>query len=133
MLGRLLVELELIADTQFAVPTYQAAASLALWRGDPADARRVADVAWDRVRTTEDWVLAAPTASTLLGVAAEVAEAARDRRDLGTLAAIHARAEAVLAEVERIVDRSGLGRTSSRAGRWTRSSPPERRVAPAAG
>lgn len=109
MLGRLLVELELIADTQFAVPTYQAAASLALWRGDPADARRVADVAWDRVRTTEDWVLAAPTASTLLGVAAEVAEAARDRRDLGTLAAIHARAEAVLAEVERIVDRSGVG------------------------
>jgi DNA-binding CsgD family transcriptional regulator/tetratricopeptide (TPR) repeat protein len=109
MLGRLLVELDLIADTQFAVPTYQAAASLALWRGDPADARRVADAAWDRVRTTEDWVLAAPTASTVLGVAAEVAEAARDRRDLGTLAAIHARAGAVLAEVEQIVDRSGVG------------------------
>ena len=82
MLGRLLVELELIADTQFAVPTYQAAASLALWRGDPADARRVADAAWDRVRTTEDWVLAAPTAGTVLAVAADVAEAARDRRDL---------------------------------------------------
>ena len=38
-----MLELDLIADTQFAVPTYQAAASLALWRGDPADARRVAD------------------------------------------------------------------------------------------
>ena len=109
MLGRLLVELELIADTQFAVPTYQAAASLALWRGDPADARRVADGAWDRVRTTEDWVLAASTASTVLGVAAEVAEAARDRRDLGTLAAMHVRAGAVLAEAERMVDRSGVG------------------------
>ncbi len=109
MLGRLLVELDLIADTQFAVPTYQAAASLALWRGDPADARRVADAAWDRVRTTEDWVLAASTASTVLGVAAEVAEAARDRRDLGTLAAIRARAGAVLTEVEQIVDRSGVG------------------------
>ena len=62
-LGRLLVELELISDTQFAVPTYQAAASLALWRGDPADARRVADVAWDRVRTTEDWVRATDATS----------------------------------------------------------------------
>ena len=45
-LGRLLVELELLDDTQYAVPTYQAAASLALWRGDAADARRVVDAAW---------------------------------------------------------------------------------------
>jgi DNA-binding CsgD family transcriptional regulator/tetratricopeptide (TPR) repeat protein len=108
MLGRLLVELELIADTQFAVPTYQAAASLALWRGDPADARRVADAAWDRVRTTEDWALAARTAGTVLAVAADVAEAARDRRDLATLAAIRARAEAVLGEAQQLVEASGV-------------------------
>ncbi len=108
MLGRLLVELELIADTQFAVPTYQAAASLALWRGDHADARRVADVAWDRVRTTEDWALAARTAGTVLEVAGDVAEAARDRRDLATLAAIHARADEVLGEAQRLVDASGV-------------------------
>ena len=106
VLGRLLVELDLIADTQYAVPTYQAAASLALWRGDPADARRVADAAWDRVRTTEDWVLAAPAAGTVLAVAADVAEAARDRRDLATLAAIRARAESVLGEAQRMVDAS---------------------------
>ncbi|HEX7473023.1 MAG TPA: tetratricopeptide repeat protein, partial [Candidatus Limnocylindrales bacterium] len=106
MLGRLLVELDLIADTQYAVPTYQAAASLALWRGDPADARRVADAAWDRVRTTEDWVLAAPAAGTVLAVAADVAEAARDRRDLATLAAIRARAESVLGEAQRMVEAS---------------------------
>ncbi len=108
-LGRLLVELELIADTQFAVPTYQAAASLALWRGDPSDARRVADAAWDRVRTTEDWALAARTAGTVLAVAADVAEAARDRRDLSTLAAIRSRADSVLAEAERMVEASGVG------------------------
>ena len=107
-LGRLLVELELIADTQFAVPTYQAAASLALWRGDAADARRVADAAWDRVRTTEDWALAARTAGTVLAVAADVAEAARDRRDLPTLAAIRARAQSVLVEAQRMVDASGV-------------------------
>ena len=107
-LGRLLVELELLADTQYAVPTYQAAASLALWRGDPADAIRVADAAWDRVRATEDWALAARTAGTVLAVAAEVAEAARDRRDLATLAAIHARADAVLAEAKRMVAASGV-------------------------
>jgi DNA-binding CsgD family transcriptional regulator/tetratricopeptide (TPR) repeat protein len=108
-LGRLLVELELIADTQFAVPTYQAAASLARWWGDPSDARRVADAAWDRVRTTEDWALAARTAATLLSVAADVAEAARDRRDLVTLAAIRSRADSVLAEAERMVEASGVG------------------------
>ena len=108
MLGRLLVELELIADTQFAVPTYQAAASLALWRGDPADARRVADAAWDRVRTTEDWALAARTAGTVLAVAADVAEAARDRRDLATLASIRGRADAVLGEAQRMVEASGV-------------------------
>jgi DNA-binding CsgD family transcriptional regulator/tetratricopeptide (TPR) repeat protein len=108
ILGRLLVELELIADTQFAVPTYQAAAALALWRGDPSDARRVADAAWDRVRTTEDWALAARTAGTLLAVAADVAEAARDRRDLATLAAIRARADSVLAEAQRLVKASGV-------------------------
>ena len=107
-LGRLLVELELVADTQFAVPTYQAAASLALWRGDPADARRVADIAWDRVRTTEDWALGALTAGTVLAVAADVAEAARDRRDLATLASIHARADAVLGEAQRMVEASGV-------------------------
>ena len=73
-LGRLLVELELIDDTQFAVPTYQAAASLALWRGDPADARRVVDAAWERVRTTEDWALAARTAGTVLAVAGDIAK-----------------------------------------------------------
>jgi DNA-binding CsgD family transcriptional regulator/tetratricopeptide (TPR) repeat protein len=109
ILGRLLVELELIADTQFAVPTLQAAASLALWRGDPADARRVADAAWDRVRTTEDWLLAAPTAGTVLAVAADVAEAARDRRDLATLAAVRARADDVLGEAQRMVEGSGVG------------------------
>ena len=107
-LGRLLVELELLADTQYAVPTYQAAASLALWRGDPADALRVADAAWDRVRATEDWALAARTAGTVLAVAADVAEAARDRRDLATLAAIHARADAVLGEAKRMVAASGV-------------------------
>jgi len=107
-LGRLLVELDLIADTQFAVPTYQAAASLALWRGDPAEARRVADAAWDRVRITEDWVFAAPTAGTVLAVAGDVAEAARDRRDLVTLAAIRARADAVLGEAQRMVEASGV-------------------------
>ena len=107
-LGRLLVELELIDDTQFAVPTYQAAASLALWRGDPADARRVVDAAWERVRTTEDWALAARTAGTVLAVAGDIAEAARDRRDLATLAAIRDRATTVLGEAQRMVEASGV-------------------------
>ena len=68
-------------------PTYQVAASLALWRGDLADAERAARAAWDRIRDTEDWPLAARSATTVLRVAAAQVRAAgqrqRSRGDLG--------------------------------------------------
>ncbi len=82
LLGRLLLELETIRDSQYAGPAYGAAASYALWNDDAADAKRAADLAWSRVHDTEDWVLAARLAATSLEVQSVVAAAASERRDL---------------------------------------------------
>lgn len=108
LLGRLLLELETVADSQYAVPVYQAAASYALWREDPLDASRAAERGWSRVRDTEDWALAARMAATALEVEAELGATARGRRDLAGLAAARQRGQRILTEAEAIVDRSGV-------------------------
>ena len=87
LLGRLFLELETIPDVQYAAPTYEVAASLALWRGDLADAERAARAAWDRIRDTEDWPLAARSATTVLRVAAAQVRAAGQRNDLAAMSA----------------------------------------------
>lgn len=108
LLGRLFLELETVADSQYAVPVYQAAASYALWREDPVDAARAVERGWDRVRDTEDWILAARMAATALEVDAELGATARQRRDLAGLAAARQRAQQILAEANGIVERSGV-------------------------
>ncbi len=107
-LGHLFLELETIPDVQFAVPAYQAAASLALWRGDVADAVRAIDTAWVRVRDSEDWPNAARTAAALLGVADARARLARDRHDLADLASTRAWADAALRHATKLVDDAGV-------------------------
>lgn len=111
LLGRLLLELETVPDSQYAVPVYQAAASYALWHDDPLDAGRAAERGWGRIRETEDWSLAARMAATALEVEAELGAAARQRRDLAGLAAARERASRILAEAEAIVERSGVPAT----------------------
>ncbi len=108
LLGRLLLELETVPDSQYAVPVYQAAASYALWHDDPLDAARAAERGWGRIRGTEDWSLAARMAATALEVEAELGAAARQRRDLAALAAARERAGRILTEAEAIVERSGV-------------------------
>jgi DNA-binding CsgD family transcriptional regulator/tetratricopeptide (TPR) repeat protein len=103
LLGRLFLELETIRDVQYAAPAYQVAASLALWRGDLADAERAARVAWDRIRDTEDWPLAARSATTVLRVAAAQVRAAGQRNDLAAITAARSWAAAVLGDAERMV------------------------------
>ena len=104
LLGRLFLELETIRDVQYAAPTYQVAASLALWRGDLADAERAARAAWDRIRDTEDWPLAARSATTVLRVAAAQVRAAGQRNDLAAISTARAWATQVLGDAERMVD-----------------------------
>ncbi|HEU0237382.1 MAG TPA: response regulator transcription factor, partial [Candidatus Limnocylindrales bacterium] len=103
LLGRLLLELETVRDSQHAVPVYQAAASFAIWRSDLADARRLVERGWSRVRETEDWVLAAKMAATVLEVDALSAEEAREHREVAPIAAARQRAGDVLGEAEALV------------------------------
>jgi DNA-binding CsgD family transcriptional regulator/tetratricopeptide (TPR) repeat protein len=108
VLGRLLLELETVPDAQESVPTYQAAASFALWRGDLEDARRAVGLGWGRVRETEDWVLVARMAAVVLEVDATSVADARAGRDLSTVAAARARSAEVLAEAEDVVEEAGV-------------------------
>jgi DNA-binding CsgD family transcriptional regulator/tetratricopeptide (TPR) repeat protein len=108
LLGQTLLELEAVRDAQQAVPLHLASASFALWRGDLADARRAAERGWSLVRETEDWILAARTASTVLEVEAANASEAREGRDLAGLAAARERARDVLRAAEAIVKRHGV-------------------------
>lgn len=108
LLGRLFLELETVPDVQFAVPAYQAAASLALWRGETSDAVRAIDEAWARVRDSGDWPNAARTAAALLAVADARVRAARQRHALGEIAAARAWASDVMRAASRLVEASGV-------------------------
>jgi DNA-binding CsgD family transcriptional regulator/tetratricopeptide (TPR) repeat protein len=105
LLGRILVELETGGDLQFAIPAYQATASYALWSGDLADARRAAERGWARLRGTEDWVLVARMAATVLEVESALVSEALERRRIGDVAASRERAGRILAEAEAAVAR----------------------------
>ena len=110
LLGQTLLELEAVPDAQQAVPLHLAAASFALWRGDIADARRATDRGWALVRETEDWILAARTASSAVEVDAAAALEARERRDLAGLAAARERAHEVVRAAEATVRKHGVDR-----------------------
>ena len=111
LIGRLLLELETVRDSQYAVPVYQAAASFALWRDDLADARRAVERGWARVQDTEDWVLVARMAASRLEVLAAIAAEAHERRDLPSLAESRSVAGTVLQSAERSVRAAGVEAT----------------------
>ena len=106
LLGRILVELETGGDLQFAIPAYQATASYAMWAGDLADARRAAERGWARLRGTEDWVLVARMAATVMEVESAIVAEALERRRIGDVAASRERASRILAEAEAAVARA---------------------------
>lgn len=108
LLGQLLLELETVRDSQYAGPAYQAAASFALWRDDLVDARRAVDLGWERVRGTEDWVLIARSAATVLEVCAAEIAVAHERRELARIADARSTARRVLAEAEASVRAAGV-------------------------
>ncbi len=110
-LGQRLVELETVSDAQHAVPIYRAAASLALWQGDHADATRAAGKGWDLVKDSGDWALVAKMAATVAEVDSMAAADAGARRDLATLATIRGRSRNVVRSATRAIERSGVGPT----------------------
>ncbi|MEO6206382.1 MAG: LuxR C-terminal-related transcriptional regulator [Candidatus Limnocylindrales bacterium] len=111
LLGQTMLELEAVRDAQQAVPLHLAAASYALWRGDIADARRATDRGWSLARETEDWILAARTAATVVEVDAAAAVEARERRDLSALAAARERTQEVIRTAEAILRHHGVAST----------------------
>ena len=111
LLGQTLLELEAVRDSQLAVPFYLASASFALWRGDVADAERVAARGWELVRGTEDWVLTARMVAMAAEVDSVAAAEAHERHDLPALAAIRARTPAIVEEAAAVVQRHGVSTT----------------------
>ena len=108
-LGQMLIDLETVTDAQHAVPIYRAAASLALWQGDHADALRAATRGWELIRETGDWSLLAKMAATVAEVDSMAAADATARRDLATLATIRGRATDVVRAARAAIERSGVG------------------------
>ena len=131
-LGQMLVELETVSDAQHAVPIYRAAASLALWQGDHADAGRAAGRGWDLVNGSGDWSLVAKMAATVAEVDSMAAADAATRRDLATLATIRGRArQRREGRARRRSPSRASGRRSARAARPMRGSPSRRPIATA--
>lgn len=110
-LGRLLLALETHPDPQFVGPASQAAASFGLWRGDVDDALRSAEIGWAIAIGSEDWLLIAVMAATMLEVLAASLVDARQRRDLGTVAVARTRAAEVVAVAEAAVARVDAAET----------------------
>ena len=110
-LGEMIVGLETVSDAQYAVRIYRAAASLALWQGDHADAGRAAGRGWALVKDSGDWSLIAKMAATVAEVDSTAAADAGARRDLAALAAIRSRSRDVVSTARAAVDRSGVRAT----------------------
>jgi len=110
-LGEMIVGLETVSDAQYAVRIYRAAASLALWQGDHADAGRAASRGWAFVKGSGDWSLIAKMAATVAEVDSTAAVDAGARRDLAALAAIRSRSRDVVSAARAAVDRSGVRAT----------------------
>ena len=112
LLGQLALELDAMREPQLAVPYCLAVASYALWRGDPADAARSADRAWQIVRSTEEWVLAARVAAVVAQVDAAIRADAHERRQLAPLATARTHTAEVLAAAAVLVESGGASPTT---------------------
>jgi DNA-binding CsgD family transcriptional regulator/tetratricopeptide (TPR) repeat protein len=108
LLGQVLLAIETVQDPQYSVPAQQAATAYALWQEDLVDAHRAAERGWLRVSDTEDWLLMARMASTCLEVDAAIAQDARRRRDLVTLASARERSLPVVLRAEAVVRACGV-------------------------
>ena len=110
-LGQMLLGLETVSAAQHAVPIYRAAAILALWQGDHADAARAASRGWSIVKDSGDWTLIARMAATVAEVDSAAGADAGTRRDLAALASIRSRSRTVLPKARRAVEKSGVPTT----------------------
>ncbi|CAN5595051.1 helix-turn-helix transcriptional regulator [soil metagenome] len=109
--GRTLLELETVPPGQLSALVLRAGVSLALWRGDVADAHRVAATEWERVVNTAEELQIAAAASTVLEACAALAESGRERREWDAVAEAGELAARVLPDAERHVAEGSLPAT----------------------
>lgn len=108
LVGQTLLQLETVPAGQWTALVQRAAVSLALWRGDAADAMSVAEREWERVLETDDPGQISLAASTSLEAAAAASEEARSRRDWVGVATAGQLAKKVLPEADQRLAGSSL-------------------------
>jgi DNA-binding CsgD family transcriptional regulator len=111
LVGRTLLQLEAVPAGQWSALVQRAAVSLALWRGDVADARQAAARGWERVLETGEAGQVAASASTVLEACAASADAGREKRDWAAIADAGELAERVLPIAEEQLAGSDLPTT----------------------
>lgn len=111
LVGRTLLQLEAVPAGQWSALVQRAAVSLALWRGDTADARQAAAQGWERVLETGDAGQIAASAATVLEACAASSVQGREHRDWSAVAEAGALAEKVLPVAEQHLAASELPRT----------------------
>ena len=86
IVGQTLLELEAVPAGQWSALVLRSAVSLALWRGETADAINAAESGWVRVLETDDPHQIASAAATVLEACAAAAERGRAKRDYSAVA-----------------------------------------------
>jgi DNA-binding CsgD family transcriptional regulator/tetratricopeptide (TPR) repeat protein len=113
LVGRTLLQLETVPAGQWSALVLRTAVSLALWRGDLADARAAAEQGWRTVLETDDATQIVVSAATVLEACAAAADAGRLKRDWSAVAEATTLANEVLPTAEqnlaRFPLRAGVG------------------------
>lgn len=108
LVGQTLLEVEAVPAGQWSALVLRSAVSLALWRGEAADAVAAAENGWARVLETDDAHQMAFAAATVLEACAAAAERGRARRDYSAVADAGALAARVLSVAAEAMAKPGL-------------------------
>jgi DNA-binding CsgD family transcriptional regulator/tetratricopeptide (TPR) repeat protein len=108
LVGQTLLEVEAVPAGQWSALVVRSAVSLALWRGEIADAVAAAENGWTQVLETGDAQQMAFAAATVLEACAASAERGRLRRDYSAVADAGALAARVLPAATEAMAKSGL-------------------------
>jgi DNA-binding CsgD family transcriptional regulator/tetratricopeptide (TPR) repeat protein len=108
LVGRTLLQLETVPAGQWSALVLRTAVSLALWRGDLADAQTAAEQGWRRVLDTDDAHMIVIGAATAMEACAAAADAGRLKRDWSSVAQATTLANEIMPIAEHSITRHPL-------------------------
>ncbi len=108
LVGKTLLQLETVPAGQWSALVLRTAVSLALWRGDLADAQNAADQGWRRILDTDDPHMIVIGAAVVLEACAAASDAGRLKRDWSSVAQATTLANEVLPVAEQSIGRYPL-------------------------